>query len=243
MNPPASTPPASRPRSGGIGKGCLTGIGLVIFLALALVAGGYWGVQHLRQKYTAPEPIEMPEQTDDADFTADQPLPMPTNSVASSAPVTSATAEPTPPATKRWKAFEKSKDPDQNANIILSASEINSILSSHSKTSGKVFVSIQGNIGHVRVSIPLPNMPMLEGRYLNGEADVESAEDGSPNAARITNIVLNNEKVSDSVLDRRLFGWRPIRSYISQWLGDERISFFKIQDNKVIAEKSGGGGF
>ncbi len=241
MNTPASTPPPQRQRSGGIGKGCLTGVGLVIFLALALVAGGYWGVQHLRQKYTSPEPIEMPEQTDDGDFASDQPAPMPSTSL--SAPTTTASIEPTPPAQKRWKAFEKAKDPDQPANIILSASEINSILSSHSKTSGKVFASIQGNLGHVRVSIPLPKMVMLEGRYLNGEADIESAPDGNPNAARISNIVLNNEKVPEDVLDRRLFGWRPIRSYISQWLGDERITFFKIQDNKVLAEKSGGSGF
>jgi hypothetical protein len=227
-----TTQPQDRGGLGCLGKGCLTGVGLVIFLAIAFVAGTYWALHHLRQKYSAPEPLPLAE----SELVASEEI----------APTPPAPAVPTPkvvPPEKRWKSFEKAKDRNENANIVLTASEINALLNASSKTRGKGSVSIENNIGHLRVSIPLKKVFMMEGRYLNGEATVEPSPDGNPFSARITNIILNNQPVPDSVLDRRLFGWSSMRMQINKWLSDERITSFKIEDNRVIGEKQGGGGF
>jgi len=227
-------PPPQREKGiGCLGKGCLTGVGLIVFLAIAFVGGSYWAVHHLRNKYSASEPITLPEVSE-SELVASEGI--------AAAPLPGATT-PQPPVVqleKRWKAFEKAKD--RPANIGLTASEINALLSANSKTRGKGFVSIENNIGRIRVSIPLDQV-FMDGRYLNGEATVEPSPDGNPASARISNIILNNQPVPDSVLDRRLFGWSSLRMQINKWLSDERITSFKIEDNRVIGQKQGGGSF
>ncbi len=231
------TPAPQQKGTGCIGKGCLTGFGLVVFLAIALVVGSYFGVHHLREKYSATESMTLPEET--------TPESEPLISEPTTAPLPAATiaAQKVMPLEKRWKAFEKAKDRNENANIVLTASEINALLNANSKTRGKGSVSIENNIGHLRVSIPLDKVFLMDGRYLNGEATVEASPDGNPFSARISNIILNHESVPDSILDRRLFGWSSMRMQINKWLTDERITSFKIEDNRVIGEKQGGGSF
>jgi hypothetical protein len=229
-----ATPPPQEKGMGCLGKGCLTGVGLIVFLAIAFVGGSYWAVHHLRQKYSASEPLALPEVSESELASSEGTVAPPVSTMGVQKPVES-------PIQKRWKAFEKAKDRNENANIVLTASEINALLSASSKTRGKGSVSIENNVAHLRVSIPLKKVFMMEGRYLNGEATVEPSPDGNPTSARITNIVLNNEPVSDSVLDRRLFGWSSMRMQINKWLSDERITSFKIEDNKVIGQKQGGG--
>jgi hypothetical protein len=231
--------PTETPRDKGagcIGKGCLLGAGLLLFLTVAFVAGSYFAVNHLRDKYSSSEPMELPEVTNEEDFVASAP--------ASTTPGGAIAGTPAPvPVQKRWKAFEKADERNENANIVLTAGEINSLLSSGKNTRGKAFVSIDNNIARVRVSIPLDKIYTMEGRYLNGEATVQSSPDGNPGSARISNIILNNQAVPDSILDTRLFGWSSIRSHINGWLAKEQITSFKIQDNKVIGQKGGGSGF
>jgi hypothetical protein len=239
MNSATTPPPPQKGGVGCLGKGCLTGVGLVIFLAIAFVGGTYWAVLHLRDKYSAPEPLELPEVSE-SDLVASEPVAVPTPLPgATLAP----TPTPTPPLQKRWKTFEKAKTRNENANIILTAGEINALLSANAKTRGRGFVSIENNVGHVRFSIPLDKVYTMQGRYLNGEATVEPSPDGNPMSARITNIVINGEPVSDSILDRRLFGWSSMRMEINKWLARERITSFQIEDNRVIGQKQGGGSF
>ncbi|HEY0725487.1 MAG TPA: hypothetical protein VGD41_16115 [Pyrinomonadaceae bacterium] len=243
MNPVNTPPPPEKGGLGCLGKGCLTGVGLVIFLAIAFVGGTYWAVHHLRQKYSASEPLTLPEVSE-SDLVASEPTAVPVPAAPASAP-TAPTAPPQAPVPiqKRWKTFEKAKNRNENANIVLTASEINALLSANNKTRGKGFVWIENNLGHIRVSIPLNKVYLMEGRYLTGEATVEPSPDGNPMSARITNIVINGEPVPDSVLDRRLFGWSSMRMQINKWLSDERITSFRIEDNRVIGQKQGGGSF
>ena len=227
-----TTPPPQREGIGCMAKGCLTFLALIVFLCLAFVGGGYWGLH----KYFAVEPLDLPTQS----------APEPETNLSSSAPTeTTAPAAPVPtpapvPVQKRWKAFEKADDRSENANITLTAGEINGLLSASKNTRGKAFVSIENNVGHVRVSIPIT---FMGGRYLNGEASVEASPDGNPAAARITNVVLNGEHVSDSAIDQRIFGWKSIRTYINDWLSREQVTSFKIEDNRVIGQKNGSGNF
>jgi hypothetical protein len=228
-------PPPQEKGMGCVGKGCLLGVGLVLFLAIAFVGGSYWAVHHLRQTYSASEPLALPEVSE-SELVASE---------GTTAPGAPATVPPAPvvPLQKRWKTFEKAKNHNEDANIILTAGEINALLSANPKTRGKGFVSIENNVGHIRVSIPLDKVFLMGGRYLNGEATVEASPDGNLAGGRITNIVLNNQPVPDSVLDRRLFGWSSMRMEIEKWLRAERITSVRIEDNRVFAVKQGGGSF
>jgi hypothetical protein len=89
------------------------------------------------------------------------------------------------------------------------------------------------------VSIPLDEFFMLGGRFLNGEATVEPSEDGDPAKAKITNVILANQSVPDNILERRVFGWLPIRTLINQWLEEHNIATFSIRDGRVIGEAHG----
>lgn len=216
--------------------GCLTLFLLVAFLACALAGGAFFAVHHLRHKYSSSEPIVLPEV-----ITSDSPTAVENTAIEGAPPTPQASGTPVQvrEAEKRWKSFEKAKD-EHHGNIEMSAGEINALLQSHKNTRGKAFVSIQNNVAHVRVSIPLKNVPLMKDRYLNGEATVEASPDGDPNKARISNVVLSGNSVSENVLDQRLFGWSSIRGMISTWLNKEHITSFRIENDRVIGSKGGG---
>ena len=53
-------PNPPRPEARGCaGKGCLTVLGLAVFLVIALIAGTFWGVHYLRG-YSAAKPLALP---------------------------------------------------------------------------------------------------------------------------------------------------------------------------------------
>jgi len=207
--------------------GCLTLVALLLFFIFACIGGAFWGVQHLRTKYSDSDPIAMPEV-----LTSDAPASV--DGTAIEAPSSAATPVPVREAEARWKAFEKASDRLQQARIELTAGEINALLQRNESTRGKVFVRIENNIGYVRVSIPLKDVPLMKGRYLNGEATVEASPDGDPNKARISNVVLANNSVPDGVMEQRLFGWSSMRGVISDWLNKQNITTFRIENDRVI---------
>jgi len=224
----ALPPPAP---DGCLGKGCLIVIALAVLLMVALTLGAMWGVHYLRKTYsdTARMELQAPETTA---APTDQP------SVA-----VNQTTEPAPDQLRevqaRWEDFERAADRGQKARIQLTAAEINMLLEGDRELRGKARVSIENNVGRVRVSIPLGEMFMMEGRFLNGEASVHASPDGDPAKARITNVVLANQPVADEILDRRVFGWLPIRTLIQQWLEDHDVTSFRIENNAVIGETRG----
>src|SRR3954466_8295130 len=152
---PATTEPPRDKGVGCIGKGCLLGLGLLLFLTVAFVAGSYFAVHHLRDKYSSPEPVELPEATTEADFIPTAPAPAGPAGTATTATPAAVSAQ------KRWKSFEKADERHENANIILTAGDINSLLSSGKNTRGKAFVSIDNNVARVKVSIPLDKVYMM----------------------------------------------------------------------------------
>ena len=232
-----TTDPAPPPPSpdGCLGKSCLIVIGLSTLLFLALTAGALWGIHYLRQRYSATERVALPSSVESANVEASPPAdtssPMPR--VAASDP------ERLQELRTRWDTFERAAVRGQKARIELSATEINALIEGDSQLRGKAFVAIENNIGRVRVSIPLDEFFMLGGRFLNGEATIEPSEDGDPAKAKITNVMLANQAVPDNILERRVFGWQPIRTLINQWLEEHNIATFSIRDNRVIGETHG----
>jgi len=234
MTEPTNLPPA--PRAGGCcGMGCLTVMALLIFLGFAFVGGGLWAVHHLGRKYSSPEPSTLPEViTLDAPASVESPaLERASPTQPSAAPVQSR------PVETRWKAFERAADRNEKAQIELTAGEINALLQNNRNTRGKVFVSIENNVGRVRFSVPLKDVPLMRDRYVNGEASVEASPDGDPAKARITNITLANNSVPDAIVDQHMFGWPSLRGLIADWLSDQEIASFRIENNRVLGETRG----
>jgi len=139
-------------------------------------------------------------------------------------------------APERWKAFEKAARRGEKARIELTASDINALLADGKNTRGKASVSVQNNVGHVTVSVPLDKVMFMNGRYVNGQATVQASPDGDPAKGQISNVTIGNQSVPDDFIDRRIFGWSTIRGYIMEWLDDENIASFRIENNRAIAE-------
>ncbi len=222
-NPAAPAPPPNA-GSGCCGMGCATLLALIVFFAIAFFGGGLWAVHHYKHKYTSPEPMTLPNQETSEEPDAD-----------------AGAARATPVAVRQtetdWKAFEKAGKRNEKARIALSAEEINSLLQDNKDA--QVSVTIDNNVARVRFSMALKNVPMLKGRYLNGEGTVKASADGDPGKAEISNVILSGENVPDSVIDQRFLGMKSLRSVISDWLDKRNIQSFQIENNTVIGETRG----
>lgn len=227
-----------------------------LLLLVALAAGTFWALKHIQNTYAASEPTTFPEittawqegtaeeteaETPEADTGYD--------TAPAQRPEAAYVENISPDAAQRWKRFERAANKRQKAQIELNAPEINALLSNNPKLRGKAHVSIRNDVGHVRVSIPLDevlgntgwaqSILGVEGRYFNGEATIEPAADGDPAKARISNIRVAGQPVSDDFLDRRVFGMSSIRMAISDWLADQDLQTFDIRNNRVYAETRG----
>lgn len=247
MNDPQTLPPPPR-AAGCLGIGCMSFLAFFIFLIVAFVAGGFWALHHVRQNYSSNEPIPMPEVESSTSTTVTNSAPTaapqstPTTILESGAETTpSGAATPTAPtlsgrAQQRWKAFQKAARRGEHARIELTADDINTLISDDHNARGKAFVRINDNVGRVSVSIPLDGIVFMSGRYMNGEATVRASPDGDPAKAQISDVTIGNESVADDFLDRRIFGWSSLRGYIRDWLAQENIGTFRIENNRAIGE-------
>ncbi len=243
-NPPL--PSAESRGSGCFAKACLTFVCLFVLLAAAFIGGGFWAFRHLQNTYSTTEPLTFGNVTSDNGVTVDSSAE--SDDVSSDAPL-STTAQPQPqPAESlqpveviraRWRAFEKAAKRNEPARIDLTEDDINTLIAADRKLRGKAFVTVANNSGRVKVSVPLDQVYMMKGRYMNGEATVEPAADGDPRHAKISDVVLANQSVPESMLDTRLFGWSSIRGYMTEWLDDNNIAFFTIENGHVVAATRG----
>ncbi|HSH37406.1 MAG TPA: hypothetical protein VK993_01360 [Chthoniobacterales bacterium] len=251
--------PAPRTGGGCFGKGCVMFLALGVLLVVALAGGTYWGIKRFQNTYSAADPMTFPEITTGWQRGSAEENEAETSESAEPESAVPEAAQPAEPADyvepvaadvhQRWKAFEKAADKHQKARIHLSAAEINTLLDDDPNTRGKAHVAVRNDVGHVQVSIPLDDllknaswaqsMLGVEGRYLNGEATVEASPDGDPAKARISNVKIGNQSVSDDWLDRQMFGMKSARMAISEWLADQEIQSFYIRQNRVYAETRG----
>ncbi len=211
-------PPKQRKGIGCFGKGCL-----ILIVSLLVLAAVFFGVGYVsvRSAVTASAPRELPTV------------------------VTSETEERA--VRRRWENF-KSENRDRAAatetvdaaqartppRIEFSASDINQLIAANRNSRGKAFVSIENNVGHVQVSIPLEKVG-FPGRYLNGDFDVSASPDGDPWEIRVTKTSLSGVDVPEKMLNL-LLGARSLRSYIDQYAGEYDVSKVYIIDNKAVLE-------
>ena len=211
-------PPKQRKGIGCFGKGCL-----ILIVSLLVLAAVFFGVGYVSVRYavTASAPRELPTV------------------------VTSETEERA--VRQRWENF-KSASRDRAAateavdaaqartppRIEFSASDINRLIAANRNSRGKAFVSIENNVGHVQVSIPLEKVG-FSGRYLNGNFDVTASPDGDPWRIHVTKTSLSGVDVPEKMLNL-LLGARSLRSYMDQYAGEYDVSKVYIIDNKAVLE-------
>lgn len=222
-----------------------------VLLLVALAGGTYWGIKRFQNTYSAAEPTTFPEVTTAWQEGTSDAAEQGTQAAEQAQPAEQAelVEKVAADVTQRWRAFEKAADKHQKARINLNAAEINALLNNDPDTRGKAHVAIRNDVGHVQVSIPLDSLLRsatwaqsllgVEGRFLNGEATVEASPDGDPAKARISNVKVGNQAVSDDWLDRQMFGMKSARMAISEWLADQEIQSFYIRQNRVYAETRG----
>jgi len=193
-------------------KGCLILIVFFIFLGVAIIGGTIYGVRYLRHNYFPVTTVQLPANT--------------------------STEQEQQLARSKWYSFERTARAHAPARIEMTADEVNALIASEPKLRGKVYVSINDNIGHLRVSIPLDEVSWLKGHYLNAECAVQSSVSGNPAGTRITSIVINGHAVSDDALNFQYPPW-SVRRYLSDWTERNHLKTFEIRDGKVILESNG----
>ncbi len=227
--------PRPQPREGlgcCLGKGCLIFVVLVIFLAVALVVGGYFGAYRV---FTSTKPRELPKvqvsepQRQEVlqrweNFQNALERPTPTPSTGATSPAT------TSPAVSQ-----------EQPTIDFSASDINQLIAGNRKARGHAFVSIENGVGHVAVSIPLEKVG-FRGRYLNADFEVRSGPNGDPSNIQITTKALGGIQMPGRILNY-LLGAHSLRgyvdSYVNEYRNDYDVTKFEIVGNKVIVQARG----
>lgn len=219
-------PPPREKKSGCFGKGCLLIAMFLILLLIAFVVGVYVGTKprHIPQVQTSEEEqkavVQRWDQFEAA--TKNEPAASPAAQTAPAPDVTPvAEAAPTPVSANR---------------IELTANDINQLIARGKRTRGKAFVSIEDNVAHVQVTIPLDKVG-FRGRFLNGDFAVRPPPDRNPRNLQISQMSLNG--VPDGVVNS-LLGSRSTQSYVDEFATKYGITSFTIEDNKVILETSGG---
>lgn len=204
-------PPPRQKGMGCFGKGCLLLLVFIVLLVAAFFIGAYVG--------TSTKPRELP--------------------------LAGGSDAETQEVTTRWEQFkELSRMPVQNLpvdgatpsphtnRIELSADEINQLIAANRKSRGKASVSIENNIGHVQVSIPLDKVG-FRGRYLNGDFTIPPPADGNPRNLQVTQMSLGG--MPESVL-KALFGSRSVGSYVDEFVRQYHVTKLTIENNKAIIE-------
>lgn len=206
-------PPPRQNAMGCFGKGCLILVVFFAVLGIAFVGGGIYAVHHLRTTFFTRESMPLPQAR--------------------------STVEERQLAWARWRIFERRARAHEPASIELTANDLNALIAAQPKLRGKAFVSIENNTLQLQTSFPLDDVQLLRGYYVNGECTIHSASSGDPDAAQITNIVLNGHPVDDAALTWR-YPW-SLRGFISKWVNENDLKTFEIRDDKVILETKGSG--
>ena len=223
-------PPPKQKKVGCLGKGCLLIAIFLILLGVAFVVGFYVGTK----------PKEIPQvQTSEDEQNAVRARWQEFEATTRNEPVVTPALPPPSPTPDQTPTLEAIPTPSAtpSANRIeLTANDINQLIAQSRRTRGKAFVSIDNDVAHVQVTIPLEKVG-FRGRFLNGEFAVRAAPDRNPRNLQITQGSLTG--VPDSVLNS-LMGTHSIHSYVDEFASRHGITSFTIENNKVILETSGG---
>ena len=198
-------------------RGCLILVVFGIVLAIACVAGLYWGFQRhsaivhgiywLAKTHSiaqAPDPV----------------------------PEFAASEEQIQRGQERWRDFEQKIRAGQQTEIELTADEINSLIAANRDKRWKAFVSMEENRLRLQTSVPLGDFLGQSG-YFNGDIMIQLNGAQSLEHPQLNRIAVNSKPVPRDLLNWK-YRSRRLRDYIAGYRNDYDIGTIEIRDGKLI---------
>ena len=209
--------PSPKRGLGCFARGCLILVVFGIVLAIACVAGLYWGFQRdsaivhgiywLAKTHSiaqAPDPV----------------------------PEFAASEEQIQRGQERWRDFEQKIRAGQQTEIKLTADEINSLIAANRDKRWKAFVSMEENRLRLQTSVPLGEFLGRSG-YFNGDIMIQLNGAQSLEHPQLNRIVVNSKPVPGDLLNWK-YRSRRLRDYIAGYRNDYDIGTIEIRDGKLI---------
>jgi len=198
-------------------RGCLILVVFGIVLAIACVAGLYWGFQRhsaiVHGVYWLAKTHSL----------AETPAPV---------PQFAASDEQIQRAQERWRDFEQKIRAGQQAEIELTADDVNSLIAGHRDARWKAFVSIEENRLRLQTSVSLGEFLGRSG-YFNGDIMVQLNGAQSLEHPQLSRIVVNSKPVPRDLLNWR-YRSRRLRDYIAEYRNSHDIGTIEIRDGNLI---------
>lgn len=178
MNDASYEPVGERPNKfpwGCLLGGCLTVFVLMVGGVVATGLAGYWFLSSQVAKYTSETPKELP--------------------------MVELSADELQELEQRVEVFqdqiESGETPDQ---LILTADDINALISQDEQLKGKVYVTIGDGQVSAEVSIPTDMIPGAQGRFFNGSVTVDAALDDGVLIVTLQDAEVNGEAVPENIM-------------------------------------------
>jgi hypothetical protein len=209
------------PRRKGLGcfaRGCLILLVFAIVLAIACVAGMYWGLHRYSALFYGSYWLAKTHSI------ANAPTPV---------PEFSASEQQIQSVGERWQDFEQKTRAGQPAEIELSSDDVNILIATNRDVRGKVFASIEGNQLRIQASVPLGEFLGRPGYYFNGDVVIE------PNGAQplenpqFNRITINGEQVPTDFLTWK-YRSRRLRDHLADYRNGYNIGTVEVRDGKLI---------
>jgi hypothetical protein len=103
----------------------------------------------------------------------------------------------------RVKAFREAVDAGTAIEpLVLSGDDLNALIDDNAEAKGMIYVTIEKDELKGRISIPLDKLglPMVKGRYLNGEADLKASLFDGELIVHIDAIEVNGKKPPEQIM-------------------------------------------
>jgi hypothetical protein len=147
------------------------------------------------------------------------------------------TQTPTPQAAEQPATEAPTPTPNEASpgrQLILSASEINGLISANPKSRGHAFVSLSGNTATVEVSVPANKVPgFRQGGFVNGTFRITTDGPTPISALQVSKVEANGIPFPSGILTTSVNG-RSVLSYALEQATAHNVSTAEIRDGKVI---------
>ena len=156
--------------------GCLFSFLLILILVVVVGFTGYWFVKGQVNKYTADKPADLP--------------------IIEYSQVELAAIESR--VEKFRETIEDGKTPDV---LVLTADDLNALISKEDELKGRVHVAIQEGQVLGEVSIPTDFIPGGKGRYFNASATLNVSLDNGVLIVTLADATVNGERVPQEIIE------------------------------------------
>jgi hypothetical protein len=137
----------------------------------------------------------------------------------------------------RFEGFKTNlKDGGEVEDLILTADDINAMISNNPDLKGKVFVKIEEGQITGDVSIPTDNVPLAGGRFFNASAAFDVSMENGILIVTLADAEVKGEKVPDQVLDvmRKENLAKNLYDDAETAKAFRRIESLVVEDGKVV---------